>query len=142
MAQLFCNSLEAGLETGGQLEICWRRQSIPWWLILPITTSLSWFLQETNWLYGSLPSRDVYRAEDLGPNLRQVRCFKPITGIFYVYQNMGISDIDQCQFGEGVCSILGQNQLVSSGNKLVVRFFANMGRLPGGGFRAKFKIPR
>ena len=70
-AQPFCNSLsEAGLETGGQLEICWRRQSIPWWLILPITTSLSWFLQETNWPCGFLPSRDVCLVEDLGPNLR------------------------------------------------------------------------
>ena len=71
LAQPFCNSLsEAGLETGGQLEICWRRQSIPWWLILPITTSLSWFLQETNWPCGFLLSRDVCRVEDLGPNLR------------------------------------------------------------------------
>ena len=34
------------------------------------------------------------------------------------------------------------SELVSSGNKLVVRFFAKQGRLPGRGFRAKFKIPR
>ena len=32
------------------------------------------------------------------------------------------------------------SELVSSGNKLAVRFFAKQGRLPGRGFRAKFKI--
>ena len=31
-------------------------------------------------------------------------------------------------------------ELVSSGNKLAIRFFAKQGKLPGRGFRAKFKI--
>ena len=32
------------------------------------------------------------------------------------------------------------SELVSSGNKLAVQFFSKQGRLPGRGFRAKFKI--
>ena len=34
----------------------------------------------------------------------------------------------------------GPLELVSSGNKLAVRFFAKQGQLPGRGLRAKFKI--
>ena len=31
-------------------------------------------------------------------------------------------------------------ELVSSGNKLAIRFFSKLGKLPGRGFKAKFKI--
>ena len=92
---------------------------------------LSWFIQETNWPCGFLPSRDVCRVEVLGPNL----------SLLPVY-NMGISVSSVMKFlwVQIIWSWGQRSELVSSGNKLAVRFFAKQGRLPGRGFRAKFKI--
>ena len=49
-----------------------------------------------------------------------------------------VANASSNHFGGGDGRHMGE--LVSSGNKLAVRFFSKQGKLPGQGFRAKFKI--